>query len=95
MSRNPPTFFLLLLLLMATVLTGCATPAPRAERMQLPELKACAAPVLPPKPTLPLANLPLDASDDETLAAYAESLRQCALYSKQLEIALKAYTNGN
>lgn len=84
-NRISPTFLVL------ACMAGCTTSPPRVEHVQVPVPVACPVPTLPAKPQLPLANLPLTATDDETVRAYAESLRLCALYSKQLEIVLKAY----
>jgi hypothetical protein len=77
------------LTLLAALLAGCASTSTPVEHVDVPMPIACTAPELPEKPRLALEDLPETATDAETIAAYASSLRACGTYSKKLEILLK------
>ena len=78
-------------LLAACFLTGCTT-APVTPPSTLVAVPAqCPTPNVPLRPLLALEALSANASDEDTVQAYAESLRTCIGYSNQLQIILKAY----
>lgn len=79
----------LALTLGALLLAGCAATPPSTLHVSVPVPVACTAPEMPSKPRLSLEDLADDATDAETIQAYAESLRACGNYSKKLEILLK------
>ena len=75
--------------LIAVTLAGCAT-APReiVRRVEVPVATPCPAPALPPRPHLPLADLPPDATAADIARATAASLEALAGYARAIETAV-------
>lgn len=75
-------------LLAAALLAGCAS-APRevVRRVEVPVAVPCPAPLLPPRPHLPLADLPADASAADIARATAASLEALTGYARAIETA--------
>lgn len=73
-------------LLTAALLTGCAT-APRevVRRVEVPVAVPCPAPTLPPRPHLPLTDLPADATAADIARATAASLEALTGYVRAVE----------
>lgn len=73
-------------LLAAALLAGCATtPHEVVRRVEIPIATPCPAPTLPPRPHLPLADLPADASDADIARAAIASLHALTGYAAQIE----------
>ena len=75
----------LALIAVAAVLAGCAAPRETIRRVEVPVAVPCPAPTLPPRPHLPLADLPPDATDADIARATAASLEAFFGYAQALE----------
>lgn len=76
-------------LLAVALLTGCATtPREIVRRVEVPVATPCPAPVLPPRPHLPLADLPPDATEADIARATAASLEALTGYARAIEAAV-------
>jgi hypothetical protein len=73
-------------LIALALLAGCAS-APREviRRVEVPVAVPCPAPTLPPRPHIPLADLPPDATDADIARATAASLEAFSGYVAALE----------
>ena len=71
------------------LLAGCAS-APREviRRVEVPVAVPCPAPQRPPRPHLPLADMPQDATAADIARATAASLEALTGYSQSLELLL-------
>ena len=67
------------------LLAGCATPRETIRRVEVPVAVPCPAPTLPPRPHIPLADLPPDATDADIVRATAASLEAFSGYVAALE----------
>ncbi len=67
------------------LLAGCATPRETIRRVPVPVAVPCPAPALPPRPHIPLADLPPDATDADIARATAASLEAFFGYAQALE----------
>jgi len=67
------------------LLAGCATPRETIRRVEIPVAVPCPAPALPPRPHIPLADLPPDATDADIARATAASLEAFFGYAVALE----------
>lgn len=75
------------------LLAGCASTPPervRTMRVEVPVAVPCTRPALPPRPVLPLAALPADASDADVARATLASLHAVTGYAAQIETLLGA-----
>lgn len=71
---------------MAALLAGCAsTEQVRTVRVEVPVATPCPAPVLPPRPHLPLADLPPDTTPADIARATAASLEALTGYARAVE----------
>ena len=77
-----------LAILAAALLTGCAS-APVERRVEVPVAVPCPTPQAPPRPHLPLADLPADATAADIARATAASLEELAGYAESLELLLR------
>lgn len=76
-------------LLVTVLLTGCATtPREVVRRVEVPVATPCPAPVLPPRPHLPLADLPPDPTHADIARATAASLEALTGYARAIETAV-------
>ena len=73
-------------ILAAALLAGCASP-PREviRRVEVPVAVPCPAPQRPPRPHLPLADMPQDAAAADIARAAAASLEALTGYAQALE----------
>ena len=77
------------LLIAAALLAGCAsTPRETVRRVEVPVAVPCPAPAAPPRPHLPLADLPQDATAADIARATAASLEALTGYAVALETLL-------
>jgi hypothetical protein len=77
------------LLSVLIALGGCATaPQKEVQRVEVPVAVPCPSPALPPRPHLPLSDLPLDASAADIARATAASLQAVSGYAQALELLL-------
>lgn len=68
---------------------GCvSTPREVVRRVEVPVAVPCPAPLLPPRPHLPLADLPADASAADIARATAASLEALTGYARAIETAV-------
>jgi hypothetical protein len=67
------------------LLAGCATPRETIRRVEVPVAVPCPAPAAPPRPHLPLADLPQDATAADIARATAASLEALTGYVAALE----------
>lgn len=81
--------------LLMAFLTGCATTAQMPAQVLVPVAAECPAPTLPPRPRLPLADLPDNAKPDETARAAVASLQIAMDYAEALEQLLGAYKKND
>ena len=73
-------------LLAVALLSGCATtPREVVRRVEVPVAAPCPAPQAPPRPHLPLADLPQDATAADIARATAASLEALTGYAQALE----------
>lgn len=72
--------------------SGCKATKPDIERVLVPVIAECPAPNIPDRPSLPLVDLPPDATPEEIVRAYAESLEAVIGHCEQLESLLRGYT---
>lgn len=73
----------------AALLAGCAsTPREVVRRVEVPVAVPCPAPAAPPRPHLPLADLPQDATAADIARATAASLEALTGYAAALETLL-------
>ena len=71
------------------LLAGCAsTEQVRTVRVEVPVATPCPAPVLPPRPHLPLADLPPDASAADIARAAVASMEALKGHVKAIETAV-------
>lgn len=71
------------------LLAGCATaPQVVERRVEVPVAVPCPAPQRPPRPHLPLADLPPDATAADIARATAASMEALTGYSESLELLL-------
>jgi type IV pilus biogenesis protein CpaD/CtpE len=79
-----------LAIIAAALLAGCAsTPREIVRRVEVPVAVPCPAQNAPPRPHLPLADLPQDATAAEIARATAASLEALTGYAAALEILLR------
>ncbi len=75
--------------LAATLLAGCAsTPREVIRRVEVPVAVPCPAPQRPPRPHLPLIDLPPDAGAADIARATAASLEALTGYAQVLEVLI-------
>lgn len=73
-------------LLAVALLSGCATtPREVVRRVEVPVAGPCPVPQAPPRPHLPLADLPQDATAADIARATAASLEALTGYATALE----------
>ena len=71
------------------ILAGCAsTPHEVIRRVEVPVAVPCPMPQRPPRPHLPLAALPPDASAADIARATAASMEALSGYAQALELLL-------
>ena len=71
----------------AALLSGCAS-APVERRVEVPVAVPCPTPQRPPRPHLPLSDLPQDATAADIARATAASIEALKGYSESLELLL-------
>ena len=72
----------------AALLAGCAS-APMERRVDVPVAVPCPTPQRPPRPHLPLSDLPPDATAPDIARATAASLEALTGYVESLELLLR------